>query len=43
MLTQTPLPSLYLTLPLSITNYFTAKQETVKQPFYGTQNKIYER
>ena len=42
-ITQTPLPPLYLTLPLNITNYFTAKRETVKQPFYGTQNEIYER
>jgi hypothetical protein len=41
--TQTPLPPLFLTLPFNITNYFTAKRETVKQPFYGTQNEIYER
>jgi hypothetical protein len=43
LLTQTPLPPLFLTLPLNITNYFTAKRDTVKQPFYGTQNEIYER
>jgi hypothetical protein len=36
LLTQTPLPPLYLTLPLNITNYFTAMRQTVKQPFYGT-------
>ncbi len=40
---KTLLPPLFLTLPFNITNYFTAKQETVKQPFYGTQNEIYER
>jgi hypothetical protein len=43
LLTQTPLPSLFLTLPFNITNYFSAKWETVKQPFYGTQNEIFER
>ncbi len=43
LLTQTPLPPLYLTLPLKITNYFTAMRQTVKQPFYGTKNEIYER
>jgi hypothetical protein len=43
LLTQAPLPPLFLTLPCNITNYFTAKWETVKQPFYGTQNEIYER
>jgi hypothetical protein len=37
LLTYTPLPPLYLTLPLfNITNYFTAMRQTVKQPLYGT-------
>jgi hypothetical protein len=40
---KTPLPPLFLTLPFNITNYFTTMRKTVKQPFYGTQNEIYER
>ncbi len=39
LFTQTPLPPLYLTLPLNITNYFTAMRQAVKQPFYLTRNE----
>ncbi len=39
LLTQSPLPPLYLTLPLNITNYFTVMRQTVKQPFYLAQNE----
>jgi hypothetical protein len=41
--TQNPQPPSFLNSTFNITNYFTAKRETVKQPFYGTQNEIYER
>ncbi len=43
LLTLTPLPPSFLTLHFNITNYFTAKRETVKQPLYETLNEIYER
>ncbi len=39
LLTQTPLPPSFLTLPFNITNYFTAMRQTVKQPFYLTLNE----